>query len=370
MVSRLLLSTLHTRCTSTKGLPRRSQLLTISRPSAVINRTIRTMKTTQHSLSPPALEELVNVLAPALDANFEMAKVSVEPCPDLRKAPYYLATEGISGEERVADIGGQPNLFPEPRLECKYSLVSIAKEMQMSSERGQLLGAGAGPFHDIGMNSELAPNLSWEGSFDIVKNLTYYTKFVGSNGKHATVCEQSPSADCALMMNLYGSSGKPGSILKITARSRKGDFKSFTECIRRALADKYGDERPVSMGGMFLIKTGKAHFHVMPDFPATNGPPFKDPKQLNDWLTYHDFEAPIVCLTVFHSADPGKKIGLRMEHTHCFSVDGGGRGGHYHYDLMAGDGVQEVEYEAYFNVAKTLYRIDKPEVTLERDLHD
>ncbi|KAK4624372.1 Ester hydrolase C11orf54 [Fulvia fulva] len=340
------------------------------RPSLAAYHTIRTMNTTQHQLSPPALEELVTILTPALEANFEKARVSVEPCPDLRKAPYYLATEGLSGEECVADIGGQPNLFPEPRLECKYSLISIAKEMQMSGERGQLLGAGAGPFHDIGMNSELAPNLSWQGSFDNVKNLTYYTKFDGSNGSHATVCEPSPSANCALMINLYGSAGKPGSVLKITARSRKGDFKSFTECIRRALADKYGDERLVSIGGVFLIKTGKAHFHVMPDFPAAHGPPFKDAKQLNNGLTYHDFEAPIVCLSVFHSADPGKKLGLRLEHTHCFSLDGGNRGGHYHYDLMAGEGIDEVEYEAYFNVAKTLYRIDQPEVTLERDLHD
>ena len=327
------------------------------------------MNSTKHKLSPPPLAELVDILTPALEKNFEHANVSVQPCPDLRKAPYHLATEGLSGDESVADIGGQPNLFPEPRLDCKYSLLSIAQEMAMSPEQGQLLGAGAGPFHRIGVNSELSPNLSWKNGFDNVENLTYYTKFDGTNGKHAAICERSPTSDCALMMNLFGSKGLPGDVLKITARARKGDQKSFTECIRRTLAEKYGKEQLISMGGMFLIKRGKAYFHVMPDFPATNGPPFKDARQLNDWLTYHNFEAPIVCLTVFHSADP-EKLGLRMEHTHCFSTDGGNRGGHYHYDLPSGDDTEEIEYEAYFNTAKMLYRIDKPEVTLERDLHD
>lgn len=107
----------------------------------------------------------------------------------------------------------------------------------------------------------------------------------------------------------------------------------------------------------------------MPDFPKK--PPekkhtFLNGKEINDWLTFHNFssapDSPIVCLTVFHSADPWK-LGLRMEHTHCFTTDGSNRGGHYHNDL---EGV-DVEYEAYLNTAKVLYRIDKPEVILERD---
>lgn len=328
------------------------------------------MQTTKHLLSPPSLDKIAKILAPALKANYKEATVSVEQCPDLRAAPFHLAAEGLSGNECVADIGGQPHLFPKPLLNKQYSLISMAKEMEMSQDRGQLLGAGAGPFHVIGVNSELAPNLSWQSGFDNVKNQTYYTKIDGSGGKPTAVCSESPTCDCALMMNLYGSAGTPGPVLKITARSRVGEQKSFTECIRRALYDAYGEETPVSMGGAFLIKSGKAYFHVMPDFPPESELPFKSPKQLNDWLTYHNFEAPIVCLSVFHSADPGKKLGLRMEHTHCFSIDGGNRGGHYHHDLEPGSGVEEVEYEAYLNTAKTIYRIDKPQVTLERDLHD
>lgn len=328
------------------------------------------MHTTTHPLSPPSLDELADVLRPALEKNFSKATISVEQCPDLRKTPFHLAAEGLSGNEVIADIGGQPNLFPEPRLDCKYDLLEIAKEMNMSPERGQLLGAGAGPFHVIGVNSELSPNLSWETSFSNVKNLTYYTKVDSSSSNNTTpspICSKSPSSDCALMMNLYGSTGLPGPVLKITARTRIGSHKSFTECLRSTLQTHYGTSRTISLGGAFLIKQGKAHFHIMPDFPSH---PFENAAQLNNWLTYHDFDAPIVCLSVFHSADPGKKLGLRMEHTHSFSTNGSNAGGHYHYDLEAGEDGEEVEYEGYFNVARMLYRVDKPVVTLERDLHD
>jgi hypothetical protein len=233
-------------------------------------------------------------------------------------------------------------------------MIEIAQLIQMSPERGQLLGAGAGPFHRLGINSELSPNFSWEGSFDNVSNGTYYTKISEDN---SVVCKKSPTTDCALMCNLYGSSGLPGDVLKITAHGRKGEQKVFHELIRETLAQHYGDSRQVSMGGVFLIKRGKAYFHVMPDFPPKGSLPFKDVEQLEKWLTWHEFGAEIVCLSVFHSADP-HKLGLRKEHTHCFSL-AGDKGGHYHWDLDD-DGTEEIEYEAYFNTAKDMYRLDRP----------
>jgi hypothetical protein len=316
------------------------------------------MKVSRHELSPPLLEELVAVIKPALEANYSHATASVERCPDLRGAPFHLAAEGLCGNERIADIGGESNLYPSPRFDRKYSMIEIAQQMEMSPEKGQLLGAGAGPFHRLGTNAELSPNFGWEGSFDNVNNLTYYTKVDKSEGMDSVVCARSPTTDCALMCNLYGSSGSSGDVIRITARGRKGDQKAFHECVQQALAKHYGDDRPVSIGGVFLIKKGRAYFHVMPDFPPNDQLPFKDVKQLEQWLTWHNFESPVVCLSVFHTSDP-LKLGLRKEHTHCFS-SAGDRGGHYHYDLDADTENGEVEYEAYFNTAKVLYRIDRP----------
>ena len=45
---------------------------------------------------------------------------------------------------------------------------------------------------------------------------------------------------------------------------------------------------------------------------------------------------------------------------------GDNTGGHYHYDV---DDEEEIEYEGYFNTARVLYRIDKPEYSLEQILH-
>lgn len=305
-----------------------------------INQSNDTMDVQHYPLEPPSLDELVSVIKPALESNYNTSSISTAQCPDLRKPPFHLAAAGLGGNELIMDIGGQPNLFPEPRLERQFDMAKCANSAGLT--KGMCIGAGAGPWHVLDINSELAPNFAFDGSANGTKNQTYYTKIDKSS--QAAVCERSPNVDCALMMNLYGSLGEPGEVLKITARGRKGSEKSFTDCIRRAISKHYGNDKTISLGGVFVIKSGKTKYHVMPDFPAK--PPgqdytFKDAKQLNDWLTYHDFDSssdsPIVCLTVFHSADPNKEMGLRMEHTHCFTTDGSNRGGHYHHDLEVRD---------------------------------
>lgn len=313
------------------------------------------MHVEKYLLSPPTLAELAERLRCALDANFHHSSVTVVPCPDLQKPPFNLATEGLSGEEKVADIGGQPNLFPRPRLDSIWHMDELARAMDMSTERGGLIGAGAGPFNVLGQNSELAPNIGWTDGLEKVNNQSRVIRIVPESG--AVNVLRSPSLDCGLMANLYGSLGGPGPVIKITARGRKGIEKSFTECIRKGLHAAYGDNRAVSLGGVFVVKSGRAVYHVMPDFPSEGDLPFKDRKQVDDWLTWHDFDSPVVCLSVLHSADPNN-LGLRMEHTHAFSAVGENAGGHYHYEA---DGFGDaIEYEGYFNTAKAVYRIDNP----------
>jgi hypothetical protein len=295
-------------------------------------------------LSPPTLQELVSPITTGLHSNFKEASVEVTDCPDLRQKPFCLAAEGLSGNARIADIGGPPNLSPVLKLDRKYSLLEMARLMEMSEETGFVLGAGAGPFHVLGMNSELMPNLSYDG--ENITNLTHYAKIDERGG---CVCEKITSEDCGLMANLFGSDGRPGKVLKIVAKTRTGHM-NFTETIQKALKAEYG-ERTISMGGVFVIRKGKANLHVMPDFSKT---PLKTREEVNEWLRYFDMSAPLVCLSVFHSHDPG--LDLRMEHTHCFSDHN--EGGHYHDDTTP----DKVEYEAYLNVASAIYRIDRPGV--------
>lgn len=336
-----------------------------------ISRLAMQLKTDVFRLQPPSLQDIAAAVRPALQRNYASATVAVVDCPDLRNPPFRLASVGLCGNTFIADIGGQPNLFPRPLLDKKYSLLNIASPEL--GEGGMLLGAGAGPFHVVGQNCELALNMSWTSDGGVT-NLTRHAEILRTRDGQRVGCNKTNSEECALMCNIFASEGRAGPVLKITARSRTGPFASITDVLRFAIRDHYGEETCISLGGVFVIRRGKANFHVMPDFPTEEKLPFTSPKVLNDWLTYHDFvvnedggdESAITCLSVFHSADPGKKMGLRMEHTHCFTTDGSGHGGHYHGDV---EGV-EVEYEGYFQVAEAILRVDRPEVTLERDLHD
>ncbi|PLB52477.1 DUF1907-domain-containing protein [Aspergillus steynii IBT 23096] len=316
------------------------------------------MHTNRHELSPPSLTEIAQVLASALSENYASSWATVVECPDLRQAPFNLACEGLSGAEVIADIGGQANLFPQPRLEKNYSLIKCAEAMGMIPTQGSLIGAGAGPNHVHGVPSELAPNLCWKNGFENVNNMTRSARLIPQNegSESAVACPYSGSTDYSLMMNLYGSHGLPGQVVKVTARGRRGDAASFSEFLRSALRKAYGEDHQISLGGTFIMKRGKAKFHVMPPFPPQDELPFKSQEALDGWLSYQTFSGPMVCLSVFHSADP-KRLGVRLEHTHCFNGDS--QGGHYHYDISSDDNKQ-VEYEGYFNTAKTFVQIDKP----------
>ncbi|KAI1354503.1 DUF1907-domain-containing protein [Xylaria sp. FL0043] len=314
------------------------------------------MDSQKYFLSPPGLNELAEKLKAPLAANYEFSTASVVQCPDLRAPPFRLATEGLSGDEKVADVGSLSNLFPRPRFDIKWSLPDIASAMEMSQQKGSLIGAGGGP---TGRNSELAPNLKWEGRFENIDNQTMLARTADGNA----IVERSLSPDCTMMVNLFGSLGEPGPVLKITARKRIGPNKSFTACIRKALSAAYGDSQIISLGGAFLVRSGKARFHIVRDVLKDEDLPSDDYEQVEkDLVTYHDFDGPVVCLSVLHSAKSGGKLDLRMEHTHAFSpIDGRNAGGHYHYDVDESD--KEVEYEGYFNTAKVLYCIDKSTAT-------
>ena len=309
-------------------------------------------------LSPPPLEEVAAAILPSLQANFGHASVEVCQSPDLRQAPYHLAAEGLSGAPRIADVGGHLNLRP-PNLDKRYDLLEMSKMMELPSDRGSIIGAGAGPFHVVGVNCEIAPNIAYRDGK--VRNKTHYTKMTNEG----PLCKAlgGDGTAFALMANLYGSSGLPGPCLHVRASLRKGES-NFTQAIVKGLNDQFG-KRLISLGGVFVLRQGKAKFHVMPDFPEDKSILMND-ETIYKWLTFHEMEGPITCLSVIHAGEALPELGVRMEHTHCFSADGEKRGGHYHHDLDETSGI--VEYEGYFNAAEALYRIDQP-VASNQDTH-
>lgn len=292
------------------------------------------------ALHTPELTELASVLTVGLQKSFKSASARVVDCPDLTEKPFRLAAPGICGSPRLADVGGPPFLLPEVQREKIYNIETLSKMMELPG--AFCIGAGAGPGHHEGVNAEMMCNLNLK---DANGHQTYLAKVDPVDGK--CILKQTQSTEFMLMANLLCSEGKPGKVLEIKASERTVDD-NFPTTIRKILKEKYGD-KPVSLAGVFIVETGKAKLHVMPDFSCQ---PINTVKDLNNWLRFYEVDAPLICLGELISHDPN--LDLREEHFHCFSDHG--EGGHYHYDITP----NEVSYRAYFSVPETLYRIDKP----------
>ncbi|XP_064459199.1 ester hydrolase C11orf54 homolog [Ornithodoros turicata] len=297
----------------------------------------------KHTLYTPSLEEVAKVLNDGLKGYFKKVDVAVTDCPDLRRKPFMLASEGICGRPRLSDVGGVPYLIPMARTEKIYSINDVMKCVELPD--GFVIGAGAGPHHIVGVNCEMMHNMKCGPN--AVSN-THYAKIEDEKCALGTL----PPEKCefCLMANLLVSEGKPGKVLRVSAKHRIGED-NFVNSMRKILNKKYG-ANPVGLGGVFVIQQGKAKLHVMPHFSET---PLVTNDDVNKWLKFFNMSAPLVCLSTFLSHDPGWD--LRIEHTHCFSDHG--EGGHYHYDVTP----TEVEYLGYFNIAEFMYRIDAPTVT-------
>lgn len=217
-------------------------------------------------------------------------------------------------------------------------------------------GPGGGAFQALGYCSEFMGSAKYdtrEDGLNMVGCACRYA-YVDENGD-GHWREQANDDRFGLMGNFYLSQNKQGKVLKILAKRRISN-ENYTESIRAVLLAKYGQEKPISMGGVFLIKKGTAYLHIMPKYwpkePSTNE------SVNNEWLKYYKVEMspdkPLVCLSIIHSHDPG--YNLRMEHTHCFNLKTQTEAGHYHYDVSP----ESIVYEGYFNPVDQVFRLDGP----------
>ncbi|KAK2574514.1 Ester hydrolase C11orf54-like protein [Acropora cervicornis] len=281
------------------------------------NKTPKGLPVESKDLFVPPLSDLSQVLQEGLAKNFSTVEVTVVDCPDLREKPWTLAAPGICSRTRIADVGGPPYLIPLPDLSKFYSFSDIAESAELPG--GFIIGAGAGSSKFVGVNCEMMANLVIRSE----QKAAIATKIAKVNEE----------------------------VLKVSASKRTGD-KNFITCMRHTLANFYGEDKPVGLGGVFVIEKGKAKIHIMPRFSET---PLKTDEDVNNWLRFYEMSAPLVCVGVLESHDPG--LDLRIEHFHCFSDHG--EGGHYHYDVTP----DEVHYTGFFAVAEKIYRIDRPVAT-------
>lgn len=305
------------------------------------------MPVTRRAMVVPDLDELASVLQTGLKICFETAEVNVVDCPDLTQQPFHLAAPGLCGSPRLTDVGGVPYLVPVAQKEKKYNLDTVAEQVDLPG--AFILGAGAGPHAAIGTNNEMIANIRTRSADSEGDNQTRLSSIVPEDGSYCLKC--SPTRDFNLLANLMASEGKPGKVLEVKCQTRRSPD-NFVSIMRHFLHKHYGKDKFIGLGGVFVIEEGKAKIHIMPDFSKT---PLDSEEDVNKWLKFFEFKAPLICCSVFVSHDPG--MDLRVEHTHCFSHHG--QGGHYHHDVTP----KTVSYRGYFVPAEWMYRIDPPTQT-------
>lgn len=298
-------------------------------------------------LHTPSLDEVRNVLAAKLTSNFEHVNVDVVDCPNLMEEPFHLAGRGLNGSPTLVEIGGAPYLLPNVDYTKLYDLVSISQRALSDTKKEFLaIGAGAGPYPLINSNCEGMFNLKVHANGHVISE-SHLARITPDRKK--VILEKIPNSECrcALLGNIFLSEGKAGKVLKVSCKKRTGP-KDFIASIRTALEQHYSN-LTVGLGGVFLLKNGKAKQHVMSPFSET---PINTEDELNTWLNFFDMSATLIAVgtLVTNECD----LDLRLQHFHSFSRHG--EGGHYHIDTTP----DVVEYEGYFNVGEKIVRVDKP----------
>ncbi|XP_037360646.1 ester hydrolase C11orf54-like isoform X2 [Talpa occidentalis] len=201
------------------------------------------------------------ILQKGLEENFADVQVSVVDCPDLTQEPFAFPAKGICGKTRIAEVGGVPYLLPLVNRSRVYDLNRIAKDIKLPG--AFILGAGAGPFHTLGFNSEFMPIVQTEGGHRPPVNGSYFAHINPADGGCLLEKYNEKHRDfgCALLANLFASEGQPGKVIEVRAKRRTGKL-NFVSCMRQTLEKHYGD-KPVGLGGTFLVQKGRVKTHIM-----------------------------------------------------------------------------------------------------------
>ncbi|CAH2005513.1 unnamed protein product [Acanthoscelides obtectus] len=242
----------------------------------------------------PPLHEIADYLNESLKSNFAEVKCEVVDCPDLTKDPFYLASPGICGNPKIVDIGGPPFLLPEVDRTKVYDLKDIAK--RLNCEPAFMVGAGAGPHPYVGVNCEGIINLAIANGK--VNQQTRISKVDQNDDKSIQETLPNSETTVALLVNLLISEGKPGKVLKVHTKKRIGGD-DFIASIRKSLQKGYKD-KVVGLGGVFVLKEGKAKQHVMRDFSKSR---IETEEQLNNWLKFYNMSAPLIALGTLMNDD-------------------------------------------------------------------
>tara|TARA_B100000029_G_scaffold175461_1_gene172744 strand:+ start:592 stop:1560 length:969 start_codon:yes stop_codon:yes gene_type:complete len=301
----------------------------------------------------PSLLAMSKALDGGLKENYQEVRVDVVDCPDLKQ--WGCPAEGISGNEKIIDVGGEPYMHDPKFIGTEFDYEEISKKI--GSEKSYALGAGSGAMSCLnGHCGELVvnENLITSDSRSVVAR-------VGKNKE--CIVEKYTARKHGGLSNIYYSDGKKGKVIRIKIKGRRGKQGSLSQSMRSALS-KYlpvQDNKHVALAGVFRILKGKIKAHVQPDYNDIKIE-YYDPKKMKCVKDFLQFYQPVgselQCYSVLWTGDPtGGSLNLREsgEHTHFHSYKNKKEeAGHYHFDVTPND----IEYEGYFNIPKEVYRVN------------
>ena len=87
-----------------------------------------------------SLEDIASALKKGLSENFKNVEVEVVDCPNLRE--WDCPSEGISGNQKIIDVGGEPYMHDPNFIGAEFDYQEISK--MIGSEKSYALGAGSG----------------------------------------------------------------------------------------------------------------------------------------------------------------------------------------------------------------------------------
>jgi hypothetical protein len=299
-----------------------------------------------------SLDKVSEALQSGLEKNYKEVNILVEDCPNLRE--WGCPAEGLSGNERIIDVGGEPYMHDPKHIGAEFDYEEISKKI--GSEKSYALGAGSGAMSCLdGHCGELVinENLITSESKSIIAK-------VGKNKE--CIAEKYTARKHGGLGNIFYTDGKKGKVIKIKIKGRIGDQGSLPQAMRKALSDNLPikNNEHIALAGIFRVLNGKIKSHVQPDY-ADIKHEYYDPKQMKcvkDFLQFYEsVGSELQCYSIFWTGDPtGGKLDLREsgEHTHFHSYTKDNIAGHYHFDVTPND----IEYEGYFNIAKEVHRVN------------
>ena len=299
-----------------------------------------------------SLDKISEALQSGLIKNYHQVEVSVQDCPNLKE--WGCPAEGISGNERIIDVGGEPYMHDPKHLGAEFDYEEISKKI--GSEKSYALGAGSGAMSCLGGHcGELVinENLITSESKSIIAR-------VGTNKE--CIAEKYTARKHGGLGNVYYTDGIKGKVIKIKIKGRSGDQGSLPQAMKKALTDNLPikDNEHIALAGIFRILKGQIKSHVQPDY-ADIKHEYYDAKQMKcvkDFLQFYEPVGPeLQGYSVLWTGDPtGGNLDLREsgEHTHFHSYTKENVAGHYHFDVTPND----IEYEGYFNIAKEVHRVN------------